>query len=97
MSQATLPAQYARLLRPHARGYALYFPVPEREVQPGALGFFDDKGRWQTLLSNVQNAEFPFSGPPPDVRSRKSAPLNHPVMYSQGIGKFNIDLKAALE
>ena len=57
MSPPNLPERYARLLKPHSLGYGLYFPVPANNIRPGALGFFDDEGRWRTLQVDVRDCQ----------------------------------------
>jgi hypothetical protein len=61
---------YARVLRWHSFGHALYHPVPAADLRPGSVGFFDENGRWCKLIPTGQWVDFPDIIPGPgDIKS----------------------------
>jgi len=51
---------YAELLKNYSSGHALYYPIPADKVRPGALGYFDGTGAWQSLANDVKSVEWPI-------------------------------------
>ncbi|KAJ5759210.1 hypothetical protein N7520_006366 [Penicillium odoratum] len=45
----TIPEEYAELMKPNGHGNYLYIPQRFSELHPGAVGFFDKYGLWNTI------------------------------------------------
>ncbi|KAK8036595.1 hypothetical protein PG991_001732 [Apiospora marii] len=45
-----LDKAFARLLRHHAYGWALFKKVAAKDMHPGSCGYFDPEGDWQPLV-----------------------------------------------
>lgn len=50
-SSEPLDVIYARTMRDHPYGYALYHPTTDTEMFPGAIGYFNSRGRWCHLAN----------------------------------------------
>jgi len=47
--ESDLNEVYARELRNHPEGHALYFKVPGSSMKPGTCGYFNESGHWRTI------------------------------------------------
>lgn len=47
---------YALSMKNHPYGYAIYKPLPNRLLKPGACGYFDDSGTWNPI-ANLDDEE----------------------------------------
>jgi len=56
--------KFAKLLKHHAHGFALYHPVPAMEMKVGSLGMFDDNGHWFEIYPDLRFAALsrPYNG-----------------------------------
>src|SRR5438876_1023516 len=48
--------EYAQLMINHPWGWALYKPTSSIDLKPGACGFFDAQGDWQTIVHLTDKA-----------------------------------------
>ena len=51
---------YAQLLKWHKKGHALWEPIQTHRIPLGSVGYFDEKGRWETVLPHVTAAPTPW-------------------------------------
>lgn len=56
MSGSDLNEVYARQLRNHPEGHALYFKVPGSSIKPGSCGYFNQSGHWRNIV-DIANVE----------------------------------------
>jgi hypothetical protein len=47
---------YAKLLKWHKKGHALWEPVLSPRIQLGSVGYFDEKGRWEEVFRHITAA-----------------------------------------
>jgi hypothetical protein len=85
---------YAKLLRHHSSGHALYHPVTTEEIRPGSLGFFDDIGGWHSLSYDVKCVEWPVQPFKGDLRILTHEPYAVEELTSEG--KENISATLGL-
>ena len=55
MSEDNIYKTYAQLLRWHQKGHALWEPIRADRIRLGSVGYFDKKGRWETLFQNLHD------------------------------------------
>ena len=68
MSHDSIYKIYAQLLKWHNKGHALWEPVRSDRIRPGSVGYFDRKGRWETVLQNVQDVPSPMEPFTKDIK-----------------------------
>lgn len=97
MPELNAHEEYAYLLRWHSLGHALYRPVLSTEVKPGSVGFFNDHGRWKTLVKDIANAEFPITSFQGDLAIEKLTPIRQVMICSKKVQNYAAGLNAAIE
>lgn len=88
--------KFAKLLRHHSHGFALYHPVPAIEMKVGSLGMFDDNGHWFEIYPDIRSASLsrPYGGPliPLERGAGRSG-----VFSSTSIKSLDVGLGASVE
>jgi hypothetical protein len=79
---------FARLLKWHGIGHALYSPVTADRVRPGTIGYFDN-GSWNAL------PVAPFDSS--EIRLVTEGPRGRSPMTSQSIQKYGATLNLSFE
>ena len=59
MSTDSVHKTYAQLLKWYRRGHALWEPIRSDRIRLGSTGYFDHKGRWNTIFTNIQDVRRP--------------------------------------
>jgi hypothetical protein len=54
MAEDIVHRTYAALLKWHNKGFALWEPFSSPTHNPGSVGFFDGKARWQPLYDDIR-------------------------------------------
>lgn len=50
-----LATRYATAMTEHPYGHALFKPVSSTRLQPGCCGYLDDQGRWNPVITNIED------------------------------------------
>ncbi|EXJ65041.1 hypothetical protein A1O7_01380 [Cladophialophora yegresii CBS 114405] len=87
---------FAARFKNNNEGHALYTPVKSSDLRPGACGYFDYDGKWQTIIHLTDQTALEAGNwpPAPDI-ALKPDPLkeNWGAMISRN--DFEVNLKAA--
>jgi hypothetical protein len=59
MARKALDLKYAKLMRAHPFGTALYLPIPSSQFLPGFTGYFDATGAWNLLGDITTSSTLP--------------------------------------
>jgi len=98
MSPNCVSDSFAHLLRWHGKGRALFDPVESDQISLGSVGFFDAKGRWNSMNFDINHPPAgslvkPFSSSDIDVVADKehsccnfASELHQQRMMHIGIG-----------
>lgn len=55
MSESNIYKTYAHLLKWHQKGHALWEPIRADRIRLGSVGYFDKKGRWETIMTSLHD------------------------------------------
>jgi hypothetical protein len=53
-----LATKYAASMKHHPYGNALYVPVDSAILQPGSIGYIDEEGSWQPILTTIEDDDY---------------------------------------
>lgn len=73
MTSEMIAKTYARLLKWHGMGHALWDPADSTQIPLGSIGFFDSKGRWNLLFDSFRDVP---DAPKPFTEGFKVLPLD---------------------
>lgn len=78
-----LATKYAAAMAEHPYGHALFRPASSKSLRPGSCGYLDDQGKWNPIISNIEDtAELQQTGLPFLV-PRPLVPM-HPQSHTWG-------------
>jgi hypothetical protein len=100
MASDPLNRIYANEMQNHPYGYALYQPVFNNIIKPGAIGFFDRDGFWSPVSDLTDPDSLKVAGLKPPKHVLSPAPPQDQTwgpMTSRSVSGHNLDASAGTE
>ena len=97
MPSQMLDEIYARGMREHAYGFALYKPKPSNSLKPGSCGYFDETSNWNPILNikDIKQNDSHGVKPMTDSFLKEADPQTYVwgPKYSTGVREVKMDAK----
>jgi hypothetical protein len=97
MSNNSIHRSYARLLKFHGKGHALFEPVLNGKLKPGNVGYFEEDGSWELLFPDVRDVKVPMETFIGEINPVRGSVEDSRVFTSENIQNVVIQAGVALE